>query len=339
MLYKIDLSGEPKLQPVEFQTVGLEKQLEDLLAANLLDTLYENDPLLPIFQERQWQGEADIYALNADGDLVIFELKRGSAGSETVYQALRYCEASSRWGYDKLEQMLRKYAEGSPAASLQAEHQRAFELTVPLDKANFNRSQHIVIVGSAADEGLVDNVEYWRSRGLPVTFLPYRVYRIGGQSGELYFEFFTPPHDRHANPADLKGVLVDTCATHEQDALGYMVDGDRVAAFGNRAGLVDHISGNDYVFLYHKGVGVIGAGVANARVEACPHWSGARFRRLDWIVKPRLEKLCGLSTGEIRQVVGHNFFWARTLKTPYLTTAESKLLVEALKARQLEIGP
>ena len=34
---------------------------------------------MPVFQERQYQAEADIYALNEQGELVIFELKRSSA--------------------------------------------------------------------------------------------------------------------------------------------------------------------------------------------------------------------------------------------------------------------
>lgn len=54
--------------------------MEDLLAQNLWDVLFEDSQLMPIFQERLWQPEADIYALNEQGDLVIFELKRANAG-------------------------------------------------------------------------------------------------------------------------------------------------------------------------------------------------------------------------------------------------------------------
>jgi len=39
---------------------------------------------MPIFQERQLQPEADIYALNREGDLVIFELKRGFVAAAEV---------------------------------------------------------------------------------------------------------------------------------------------------------------------------------------------------------------------------------------------------------------
>lgn len=83
MLYKLDKKDDKfaSLDPLPFQGLPLEKELEDLLAQNLFDVLFEESNLMPIFQERAWQEEADIYALNRAGDLVIFELKRDGAGA------------------------------------------------------------------------------------------------------------------------------------------------------------------------------------------------------------------------------------------------------------------
>ncbi len=58
---------------------------------------------MPIFQERPIQPEADLYALGRAGDLVIFELKRGFAGSDAMLQALRYGQTAGQWTYDQLE--------------------------------------------------------------------------------------------------------------------------------------------------------------------------------------------------------------------------------------------
>ena len=72
-----------KLKPVAFSSFGqiarTEKHLEDLLARHLFDTLFEQTPLLPFHQEASYQLVADIYALNEEGDIVIFELKRDQA--------------------------------------------------------------------------------------------------------------------------------------------------------------------------------------------------------------------------------------------------------------------
>lgn len=96
MLYKLDsdqgrFNGISPVQFSEFSNFGnLEKDLENLVAENLLEVLFEESGLMPIFQERQRQPEADIYALNEQGDLVIFEFKRGSVGEDAVHQALRF---------------------------------------------------------------------------------------------------------------------------------------------------------------------------------------------------------------------------------------------------------
>ncbi len=75
MLYRLtDGNG---LEPLEFQDFpGSEKDLENLLAENLFNKLFEQACLFPFHQERRLQPEADVYALNEAGVVVIFELKR-----------------------------------------------------------------------------------------------------------------------------------------------------------------------------------------------------------------------------------------------------------------------
>ena len=68
MLYKLGSTNGKfdKLEPVtfkDFSSLGnLEKDLEELIASSILDVLFEDAGLMPIFQERQYQSEADIYA-------------------------------------------------------------------------------------------------------------------------------------------------------------------------------------------------------------------------------------------------------------------------------------
>ena len=81
MLYKFDKRDEDqtRLIPQPFRGLALEKDLENILAENLWQML-EGNQMMPIFQERCWQPEADIFALKENGDLVIFELKRDHGG-------------------------------------------------------------------------------------------------------------------------------------------------------------------------------------------------------------------------------------------------------------------
>jgi len=95
---------------------------------------------MPIFQERQYQAEADIYALNEKGELIIFELKRGAAGEGAVHQALRYAQDAGQWSYANLQKKYQKYT-GIEIELTQA-HQDAFNLEHALDAKEINNKLH-----------------------------------------------------------------------------------------------------------------------------------------------------------------------------------------------------
>jgi hypothetical protein len=149
MLFKLTgKSGARSLEPLPFKDFSglgkLEKDLEHLLAANLLDILYEDASLMPVFQERALQPEADLYALDRSGNLVIFELKRGFAGADAMTQVLRYGQTAGQWTYNDLEKRYRKYTRqpqgGRPSVAevpLAEAHKQAFSLDHELLPSEF----------------------------------------------------------------------------------------------------------------------------------------------------------------------------------------------------------
>lgn len=346
MLYKLkQTNGVYDLpEPMPFGDVHLEKDLENLLAKSMLDVLFEDNELMPILQSRRQQEEGDIYALNEKGDLVIFELKRGGAGADAVHQTLRYCEKAAHWNYDELQKMLAKY-KGESSIDLQKEHQNNFNLERPLEKSAFNTIQRLIVVGSAANEELIRNVKYWKSKGLLIDFIPYRVYAIkNGDNEEHYFEFFSIPYDRHSNPADVKGVLFDTCRgytlpNYNDECIWYMCENNRVAAFGDQSHVVRFLHKNYVVFLYHKGAGIVAAGRVVTNVVKVDKAEDAQYRDLEWLTAKPLKaggEPKAMPKAEIEKVLEHGFFWPRTIKYPHLKPEESKKLLEALIGH---IGP
>ena len=261
MLYKLTLadSGTKDLEPLpflDFADLGkIEKDLEVLLATHLLDVLYEGAALMPIFQERPMQAEADLYALNRTGDLVIFELKRGVTGADAMLQALRYAQDAGQWTFNALEEKYKTYT-GNTSISLVDAHREAFNLERSKPPSEFNTRQHFIIVGNAANDDLIDAVDYWKKEGLSVDFLPYRIYSIGQQH---YFEFFALPYDRHQNPTSIKGVLFDTNRSYNEDSIWEMMEKNRVAAYGEIKYVVDYLNPKDIVFFSHKWVGIVAA--------------------------------------------------------------------------------
>jgi hypothetical protein len=334
MLYKLNISDDkPKdLEPLsflDFADLGkIEKDLEVLLANHLLDVLFEDAALMPIFQERQMQAEADLYALNRAGDLVIFELKRGFAGSDAMLQALRYAQDSGQWTFSMLQKKYQTYCK-LDTASLADAHRDAFNLERPLLPSEFNIKQHFIIVGNAANDSLIDAVDYWKRRGLSANFLPYRIYKI---NGENYFEFFALPYDRHQNPSLVKGVLFDTNMSYDQDSIWDMIESKVVAAYGGVKHVVDFLNPKDIVFLVHKGYGIVAAAeVIGPAKDGDPD---ERYRDVKFLTpvpnkKSDIQKFMPFS--DVSSITGKSFFWARTIKVPYLSREESQVLLTELK--------
>jgi len=334
MLYKLTMSGEnfgdlEQLPFLDFGNLGkLEKDLEIILAKHLFDVLFEGAFLMPIFQERQRQAEADIYALNRDGDLIIFELKKGMAGSDAMHQALRYAQDAGQWTFNKLEEQYRTYYPSS-SVSLSKAHQEAFNLENPLMPSEFNRCQHLYLIGNAANDALIDAVDYWKRQGLSVDFIPYRIYEIDEQH---YFEFFALPYDRHQNPSAIKGVLFDTNRSWDEDAVWEMMEKSRVAAYGDTKYVVEYLNPRDIVFFSHKWTGIVAAAEVIGSIKS--DGPDEKYRDVKFLTPvPKREEgiVKFMPFGDVARITGKSFFWARTIKVPYLNREETINLLNELK--------
>ena len=334
MLYKL-VSKERRfaeLEPMPFRSMAdfgkREKELESLIADNILEVLFEDGSLMPVFRERQRQSEADIYALDGKGDLVIFELKRSAAGEGAVHQALRYAQDAGQWSYPKLASKYETYS-GSDA-ELAEDHAEAFDLESPLPSRQFNRNQRLVVIGSAADDSLIAAVDYWKQKGLSIDFLPYRIYSIGGKH---YFEFFSLPYDRHQNPSAAKGVIFDTNRSYREDAIWDMMEHRTVEAYGEAKRFVGHLHPGDIVFFSHKWCGIVAAAkVRKGSIQKPDEDTCARSVDFLTPVPTRGQSIKAMPFKKVAEATGKSFFWARTIKVPYLTPDEAQALVAELNS-------
>lgn len=333
MLYKLGSSNGKfdKLEPVgfkDFSSFGnLEKDLEELIAKSILDVLFEDASLMPIFQERQFQAEADIYALNEKGELIIFELKRSSAGEGAVHQALRYAQEAGQWSFAKIQSKYHQYS--SDKNELLKDHQEAFNLEHSLEAKELNKKQHLIIIGSAADDSLINAVDYWKKQGILIDFLPYRIYEI---NNEKYFEFFALPYDKHKNPSEMKGVLFDTNRSYNEDSIWYMMENKCVAAFGDAKRFVEYVYPGDIIFFSHKWTGLIAAAKVKKGNIKAPE-DDTLYRDVEFLtpIPKKGETVKAMPFSEVSAITGKSFFWARTIKVPYLSKNEAENLVDELK--------
>ena len=177
MLYKLNLNQGrfDRITPVAFKDFShfnqFEIDLEKLISENY-DVLFEDNRLMLVYRQTPGQGMSDVYALNEKGELFIFELKLRIAGSAAVDQVLRYAQNAGQLKYAKLQENYQRFLR-SDNANLLCAHKEAFGLEVPLKENEFNNRQHLIIVGTAADDELIIAVDYWRAQGISINFLPY----------------------------------------------------------------------------------------------------------------------------------------------------------------------
>jgi hypothetical protein len=331
MLYSV---SNDKIEPVKFygyqDLQGKEKNLENLLA-QCMEEIFEDEQIMTIFQERQYQAEPDICGLDKDGNLIIFELKRDFVNADTTIQVMRYAQIWGQYDYNDLNENYKKWHGKKKGAikDLMTAHKEYFELEGPLLRDRFNITQRLILVGNSTDTYLADAVKYWKTQGLDIDFIPYRFYEI---NNEIYFEFFSKPYDIHQNPAEKKAVMFDTCKTYIPDAIWDMFKGKKISAYGDKKHWVGVLKKSDVVFYYHKGYGVVAAGKIITSKPAYIKENDEQYHSVDFLTPtPFSEKeLISISAPEIKQILGRNFFWARTAKRPYLTEEESQKLIEAL---------
>jgi hypothetical protein len=225
---------------------------------------------------------------------------------------------------------------GNESLALSEEHKEAFQLERALTPPEFNARQQFIIIGNAANDDLVEAVDYWKRQGLSAEFLPYRIFEI---NGDHYFEFFALPYDRHRNPSSIKGVLFDTNASWDEDAVWQMLESNWVAAYGGVKYVVDSLQRGDIVFYWHRGEGLIGA--AEVIGPARDDGPDTRYRRVRFLtpIPTRAEGLTGrMWTSDVTDATGSTFFWARTIKVPYLTKDQADRLLSALRSKFEDAG-
>lgn len=256
-----ETSDVEKLNEVRLADSGLrEKDLENLISKRI-EQLVRTDQLMVILQERSRQKEPDILALDESGTLFIFELKRWEGRSENVLQVLRYGQKFGRYEYDRLNWYYQSYRRhGHQAMTLKEAHREYFGLSEPLEENVFNNSQQFVVVTNGLDYDTWDAIAYWKTKGLNISPLIYRLFRL---SDKLHIDFdpYGPVPDA---PKDPEGGLyvVNTNRTYDPDAYKEMVSERKGAAYYDRKYAIQNIQAGNSVCLYHVGAGVIGIGRA-----------------------------------------------------------------------------
>ena len=275
MLYKWnveknDVENVKEITPCE---VGIKEIHLQKLIVDKIETLIRADQLFVIMEQRARQEEPDILALDENGRLFIFELKRWESRQENILQVLRYGQKFGRFDYEKLAGYYKKFAEknnkyDTVSKELEIAHKEFFELEEPIGKEKFNKEQKFVIVANGKDYDTWEARNYWKEKGVDIDILTYRLLKIEG-TGDIYLDF-DPYYGAFSDiPQDDKDTMfiVNTNKTWAPNAYKEMIKIGKAAAYGDKKHWVNKIKEGASVCLYHSGVGVIAVGKATSDWE------------------------------------------------------------------------
>lgn len=267
MLYKLDQAAKSDYQKVKRTTLSQigwqEKDLEKLLANHITDLLHI-DELMTIFTERPRQEEPDILALNAAGELYIFELKRWQSNTENLLQALRYGQLYGNSSYDELNGLYKKYHNG---AELVDAHKRYFNLAddAALKTSDYNKKQHFMIVTNGLDLKTIEAIGYWKRNGLNIDGIVYWVFEI---AGEHFIEFNTySPTDSNYEVESGCYVLNTNFSNNEQSHFDMLKYKKAAAYCPGWKEKIQKLQKEDFVFLYQTSVGIVAYGKADGKLN------------------------------------------------------------------------
>lgn len=284
MLFEIrkDKSGAPK--PIGASTLTKqqwsEKDLEDYLRENLVNLIGAD--LMMIGQSRPYQPETDLLALDQNGELWLFELKKVTASSDTLLQVMRYSQNAASFTIDDLDDLYSgyKYKKGK-GDGLVVDFCENFGFDSPTAAQHWGdkigRIHHLVVVAEGTDDDAVQSVAHWQKSGLDIQLWPYRVHDGDHETfrlelPDLYIK------GRQISKRAPGTFLLNTNRKYQPNAEKFMLDKGCAFANGDKwAPKINHIETGSKVLLYANGAGIIAVGIATAEKRNIP-WPGGLGR-------------------------------------------------------------
>jgi len=198
VLYKLKQSDNKttfvRLTATSMQQRGLlESHMEQWLADNPTAVLPEDEArVLVISQEKPFENVTDVLAIDAQGNLVIIEVKRGQTPRDVIAQALEYASDVADWDYDRLNKTAIQYFEKRKLnfTSLADAYSTTFGIPVAeFSELQFNQQQRVFIVGESIEEKIERTARWLLKRGVSITCLSYTCFVSNDQTPEMFIDF------------------------------------------------------------------------------------------------------------------------------------------------------
>lgn len=238
-----------------------EKKIEAWLAQEPALLFSDKGAVKIIAREMAGEPQADLLAVDSQGNLFITEIKRDWSDRNTVGQILDYAARLSEWDYEAFNQRWKKY-EGSEAGDLFEEFKKFVE-NPAFKKEDFLKEKRLYILAAETDESLKRIIEWLRSTySVPIDYVPYSFFRQGDNVFLQIRKIVVEPMPYQATWAG--DWFFNTDEKHSQGAYRRMFEQSVIAVWGWGHDVSKHKmdlpSKGERVFGYVNNKGIVAVG-------------------------------------------------------------------------------
>lgn len=153
-----------------------ERALEDMIDADI-SILNERWMMIGRQVNTAYSGFIDLLAMDADGSLIIIELKKHKTPREVVSQAIDYASWVKKLSPEKMADIFAKYSNGG---SLDEAYAKKFGSK--LEEDDLNQTHQMLVVAAELDSSTERIVSYLSDMDIPINVLFFKVFKDGGNT-------------------------------------------------------------------------------------------------------------------------------------------------------------
>lgn len=207
---------------------------------------------------------------------------------------------------------------------------------VPLDAADYAELHGEVYL--LTTEGKVSNIGIYNNIYM---VNPTEIYQFATNPDKahiipenvLYWvKFLTDVENERMKSDTCKGIMLDTNRSYSDTNEYEMLSQSKISAYGDASRYIDSFKKGDYALFYSKGRGIIAIGrITSDKVCTAEN---EKYHEVNLILPKKfsgnVEELPSLTPTEIRAALNRNFYWASTIKTPFLDNNQVNILISEL---------
>jgi len=268
VIYEIPKSGEKAPHPLKVSSLSehgwREKKLEDYLFRHLRQ-LVSTD--LMVIGQSSVGEKADLVALDSEGELWLFELKKVGGKAEHLLQVMRYSQLFGSGEIRDLDKLYRENQE-DPKESLAVAFCEYFGYDrnrAVTEGEKLGKRHHLVVMTDGTDDETLSAIAHWQRHDLDIQAWPYRIYKGTTQSFHLDLpELLIKGKRISQKPAPV--FFVNTSRKKlkaASDMENYMLEHQCALATGEPwIHRITRIPAGAKVMLYANRIGIIAIGIA-----------------------------------------------------------------------------